>query len=434
MGLRLAFGSVVVAATLGVTNVASAADVQSACPGEEINDGLSQLTQAVDQAARASISFARTSKQLTLSGMDAYETPSFQGTGTGDAPASTTYDIKAAHETEGKIGVVPTVAWTDAEQKEISAVENKLPLCVANASNIQDQYRVQRGLKSSASGILGVAYMYNNQNGKNAGRLLMTDLMMNGQVYKGLTADQQMQAAVGFRACYPPSGDANNIDNVRGRLAAMPPQIKKLTRERILFHEYIHGVTHQQEGEDYSNNASTEGFWSKPSTMCPKCGASRFDALRAKLFAPDLSTPESQHLADLKTKLTTITNGPDARAQYCAAYKEMSDYMAAQGVPQRWPGDLHSLDDKDEYITILIENAAYDPTSVFGPQSVYSPAEQQWVKDWWKSTFGSDKIGSCASDLVAQGGKPSLGTKSAISNAYSSATDPYFQAGWFGGF
>ena len=432
MGLRrFGLGSIVVAATLASARIASAAEIQSGCTGDESSDGLSQLSQALDQAARASITFARSSKQLTLSGMDAYETPTFQGVGTDTAPGNTTYDIKAAHETEGKTGTVPTVAWTAAEQQEISTVENKLPSCVANLSNIREQYRVQRGLKTAQSGILGVAYNYNNQGANKGGRLVMTDLMFNGQVYKSLSADQQMQAAVGYRACYPPAGDANNLTNVRGRLADMPPQIKKLSRERILFHEYIHGVTHQQEGDDYSNSASTEGFWEKPSPNCPKCGVSRFDALRAKLFAPDLSTPESQHIADLKNKIGAIQPGPDARGQYCALYNELSTYMASQGVPERWPGDLHSLDDKDEYITILIENAVYDPQLVFAPNSPYSPAEQQWVKDWWASTFGGAKLGDCSNGLVA---KSNDGTKSAVSNAYSSSEDPMYQLGWFGGF
>ena len=434
MGLPSGLRSIVVAASLGIAGSASAAEVQSTCTGDEISNGVTQLAAAIDQAAAASTRFMKGSRSLDRARLDGYQPPAFAGTGTDQGPTSTTYDVKSAHESEGASGVVPTVSWTPAEQTEISSIENKLPVCLSNLAGIKEQYRVQRGLKTAKSGILGIAYSYNNQQGVTGGRLVMTDLMFNGQVYKGLTGDQQMQAALGYRACYPPSGDPNSPENVKARVAAMPPEIKKLTRERILFHEYIHGATHEQEGDDWANGSSTEGFFEKPSPMCATCGASRFDALRAKLFAPGATTPESQTIAGIKKEMAAISPvDPAARQKYCALYGQLSDFMKAQGVPQRWPGDMHALDDKDEYITILIENAVYDPKATFGTTSAYSPAEQQWVKDWWSNTFGAGtKLGECQSLVAKAPAVDKAGAKSNVANAYSD--DLWYSLGWFGGF
>lgn len=410
-------------------------EVVSACSEDSSNDAVQQLADAVNQASVASAGFSRAAKQLAVGSTNAYgqaDGPKFAGSGSDQIPRHTMFDIKEAHESDGKAGIVPTVAWTDQEEQEIGGIEDKLPPCVRGMARIQNQYRVQRGLKSSASGILGAAYSYNNRGTDKGGQMFLTDLMFDKQVYKSLTGDEQMQAALGWRACFPPAGDPNSQGNVVQRVKAMPPEIKRITRDRILFHEFIHGVTHEQEGNDYANAASTEGFFAKASSMCPTCGASRFDELRAKLFAPGGSTPEAKVINGIKEQMGQIqANDPEARAKYCALYDQLGSYMKQQGVPQRWPGDMHALDDKDEYVTILIEQAVYDPQAVFGPASVYSPQEQQWVKNWWTSTFGpGSQLGSCSNAVAS---KNTNAEKSAVANAYS---DPQVAAavGYFGGF
>jgi hypothetical protein len=440
MGRRhLSFGfsiATAAAAALAFGGRASAGEVQVTCGADRVNDPAAQLAAAIDQAARAASTFVNDARGLDGSALDAYETPAYAGNGTQTNPTNLVYDIHAAHETEGKSGVVPTVAWTPAEQAEVQAITDRLPSCLVEASGVREQYRTQRGLRSAQTGILGIAYSYNNQGPHPGGRIVMTDLFFNAQTYGGMTGDQQMQAALGWRACYPPAGEVNTDANVRTRIAALPPQIRHLTRDRILFHEYIHGITHEQEGADWHNWASPEGFWGAPDATCPTCGASRYDALRARLFAPDLSTPESQHVADLKNQMGAIVPGPNARQQYCDLYAQLSDYMKAQGVPQRWPGDMHALDDKDEYITILVENAVHDPSTTFGANSPYSKAEQAWVRAWWSNTFGGAKLGTCAANPVAStdpGATPlDASKKQAAANAY--AASMWYAAGYYGGF
>lgn len=422
MGLRkCGFSAVIAGAVVAAPMLAYAADVISSCSDDNaINDSVSALASAVNDASIASAGFSRASRNLAGHSVANYGTPAFVGRGSNTSPTSVVFDIKDAHESDGKSGVVPTVAWTQSDQQEVTGAEGTLPPCLVNLANIRQQYRVQPGLKSSVSGILGAAYSYNNQGPANThgGQLFFTDLMFDKQVYRSLSADQQMQAALGWRSCYPPAGDPNSEGNVVQRVKAMPPEIQAITRNRILFHEFVHGVTHQQEGNDYANWASTEGFFANSSAQCPQCGASRFDQLRATLFAPGATTPESRQIQGIQQQMAGIqSSDPNARAKYCDLYGQLSDVMKNAGVPQRWPGDMHALDDKDEYITILIENAVYNPSTTFGANSPYSAAEQSWVKAWWASTFGGTQLGECSGGAIANNQNP--GDKSAVSNAYS---------------
>ena len=423
MGLRkLQISAIVAGAVLSVPTFAFADDVISSCTDDAaINDSVNALANAVNDASVASAGFSKASRTLAGRSVANYGTPSFVGKGDANHPTNVVFDIKDAHESDGKSGIVPTVAWSQSDQAEVTGAEGGLPPCLVNLANIRQQYRVQPGLKSSVSGILGAAYAYNNQGPANTrgGELFLTDLMFDKQVYKSLTADQQMQAALGWRSCFPPAGDPNADGNVVARVKAMPPEIQAITRNRILFHEFVHGVTHQQEGNDYANAASTEGFFARPSPQCPQCGASRFDALRAKLFAPGATTPESQQVQSIQQQMAAIqSSDPNARAKYCDLYGQLSDVMKNAGVPERWPGDMHALDDKDEYITILIENAVFNPSMTFGPNSPYSAAEQSWVKQWWTSTFGGSQLGSCSNSAIANGQNPN--EKPTTANGYSS--------------
>ena len=85
-----------------------------------------------------------------------------------------------------------------------------------------------------------------------------------------------------------------------------------------------------------------------------------------------------------------------------AAAPSAPDFLAANHVPARWPGDDHAIEDANEYAVIFLENAIFNPTYTFGPNSPYSAAEQSWVRAYWQNTFGAP-LGKCGNTNVAQG-------------------------------
>jgi hypothetical protein len=111
-----------------------------------------------------------------------------------------------------------------------------------------------------------------------------------------------------------------------------------------------------------------------------------------------------------------------SREEYCSIYAERSDYLKSEGVPQRWPGDTHALDDRDEYVTILIEQMMYDKSGMTG----YTDAEKKWAENWWNYTFNPaykqsgnyPKIpfGTCIEGAPVAGGP--AGTRSPAANAF----------------
>ena len=289
---------------------------------------------------------------------------------------NTTFNLREATDTNGTRGMIGTEAFNDAEMRELDSLENKLPKCVVSKANIRLAFRAKRGVAAEKLGIVGIAYAYNNGTyNKNpdgsavkGGQIVLTDLFFDRQAFnKQGTADQQLQVAMGWSTCNPAGGIPQaQLGDVAARSRSLPAQLKKLSRERIFFHEYIHGVTHEQEGDGYTDPSSVEGFFGT-------AGVSRYESLRAKLY--QAGSPLEQFNARLRAART--------REDYCAIFNERSRYLKAEGVPQRWPGDTHALDDRDEYVTILLEQMMYDKDGMTG----YSAAEKQWAENWWNYTF-----------------------------------------------
>ena len=405
MGLRSVIG-VAVAALLPGSALAS--EVIATCGSDSIVDQTSTLASDVGSVIR----FADAGR-FASSELDAFsgDGPSYSGQGTDQSPQQFEYDRKQASEADpGNTGSVPTVAWNADEQAQIQAVEKTIPPCVISKSGVGQQYRVQRGLPYAQSHILGAAFSYNNRD-NNGHRVVLTDLMFNkAALDHTMNADQQMQMALGWASCFPPTAASQNWTPAQ-KLAAVPPEIKSLTVREILYHEFLHGVTHSQEGDERNNPASYEYFLSH---------VSRYAQLNTAL------NTDGGSLNKQANELRSAITGP--RDQLCAARKKYTDFLAANGVPARWPGDDHSMEDPNEYAVIFIENAIFNPSTTFGPGSPYSAAEQQWVKDWWQHTFGAP-LGQCGNTNVAKG--PSTSGKPGSMQAYGSLNN---RTSWFSGF
>lgn len=288
----------------------------------------------------------------------------------------TTFDLRQATDTSGRNGVIGTEPFTQVEIDEIAAIERGIPACVMQKANVRRAFRAKRGVAAERLGIVGIAYAYNNgrynkePDGSEVrgGQIVVTDLFFDRQSFNRMgNGDVQMQVAMGWSTCQPPrSLPPDRLGDVNARARDLPESLRRLTRERILFHEYIHGVTHEQEESGWTDPSSVEGFFGPN-------GVSRYERLRAELYRA------GGPLEQLNAKLRTARS----REEYCAIYAERTEYLRQKGVPQRWPGDTHALDDRDEYVTILIEQMMYDPQGMTG----YSEAEKAWAADWWNYTF-----------------------------------------------
>lgn len=326
------------------------------CPPPHGDDALSDLASAVGAMARLQ---------------------NFAATDFVQRNQDTTYDLHDATDSYGARGVIGTEPFSETEMREVQALEKKLPACVRNKANIVRAYRSKRGVPTEKLGIVGIAYAYNNgtynkePDGRavRGGQVIVTDLFFDRQSFdRRGSADSQMQVAMGWSTCQPPrSLTPERLGDVTARARELPPQLKKLTRDRILFHEFIHGVTHEQEESGWTDPSSVEGFFKKDT------GVARYEALRAKLYQA------GGELEKFNARLRAVRT----REEYCAIFAERSEYMKKEGVPQRWPGDTHALDDRDEYVTILIEQMMYDREGMTG----YSAAEKQWAENWWNYTF-----------------------------------------------
>lgn len=354
------------------------------CPSPDGGDAVSDLASAVGAMARLQ---------------------NFASTDFVQRNQDTTFDLRDATDTRGQRGVVGTEPFSDAEMREVQALEAKLPSCVRNKANIVRAFRSKKGVPTEKLGIVGIAYAYNNgtynkdPDGRavRGGQVIVTDLFFDKQSFdKKGSSDAQLQVAMGWSTCNP----ANDLTpeqklDVTTRARNLPAQLKKLSRERILFHEFIHGVTHEQEESGWTDPSSVEGFFKKDT------GVARYEKLRAKLYQA------GGQLEQYNTRLRNVRS----RGEYCAIFAERSEYLKREGVPQRWPGDTHALDDRDEYVTILIEQMMYDPQGMTG----YTAAEKQWAENWWNytfnpaykqnGTFGRLAFGACpAGDRVAGNG------------------------------
>lgn len=323
----------------------------------------------------------------------------------------TTFDLRDATDSHGRTGVIGTEAFSSEEMSELDALESKLPACVRNKANIVRAFRSKRGVAAERLGIVGIAYAYNNGtynkdpdgNVVRGGQVIITDLFLNKQSFNKMGGgDAQMQVAMGWSTCQPPKSlSPDKLADVSARARELPSQLKKLSRERIFFHEHIHGVTHEQEESGWTDPSSVEGFFGRE-------GVSRYEKLRAKVYQA------GGPLEKFNERLRNVRS----REEYCAIFQERADYLKKEGVPARWPGDTHALDDRDEYVTILIEQMMYDPQGMTG----YSAEEKAWAENWWNYTFnpvykqnGSTsriKFGECPGEAVAGGpnGNPSPGS------------------------
>lgn len=335
----------------------------------------------------------------------------------------TTFDLRDATDSHGRSGVIGTEPFSAEEMKELDALNAKLPACVRSKANIVRAFRSKRGAAAEKLGIVGIAYAYNNGTynkdpdggSVRGGQVIITDLFLNKQSFnKKGSGDVQMQVAMGWSTCQPPNSlPAERLADVKARARGLPDQLKRLTRERILFHENIHGVTHEQEESGWTDPSSVEGFFGRN-------GVARYEALREKVYQA------GGPLEKFNERLRSVRS----REEYCAIYAERSEYLKGEGVPARWPGDTHALDDRDEYVTILIEQMAYDRDGMTG----YTDEEKAWAEDWWNYTFnpaykqsgGYPRIefGECPSESVAGRGQ---GSPSPSSMGYG-ATETY--GGW----
>lgn len=288
----------------------------------------------------------------------------------------TTFDLKDATETLGNRGRIGTEPFSPQEIAELDALEAKLPKCVVQKANIVRAFRSKRGVAAEKLGLVGIAYAYNNGTynkdpdgtAVRGGQLIVTDLFLDRASFnKQGTGDVQMQVAMGWTTCQPPKMlSPAELGDVNARAKDLPEQLKKLSRERILFHEHIHGVTHEQEESGWTDPNSVEGFFGRN-------GVSRYERLRQKLYQA------GGRLEQFNTRLRNVRS----REEYCSIYAERDSFLKKEGVPQRWPGDTHALDDRDEYVTILIEQMMYDREGMTG----YSDAEKKWAENWWNYTF-----------------------------------------------
>jgi hypothetical protein len=355
------------------------------------HDPAAQLAQQVDQLDQITTRFADEARTLDGHG---YSDPAFAGQGSDADPSATVWDKKAVMEgrTGDQAGKAPTVAWNDDEKRQFQAAEGKLPPCVRAKAGVQEAYRIQRNVSLAKTGVPVAVYGFNNDDPRNPhGLIAVANAFFDHTLYGGkLGADQQIQAGLAYLDCRPPDHGLS-ADNVVATLDS-EPEFRGITRDRVLFHEYIHGVTHMQMGEGRTNPLSREGFFGPN-------GASRWQSLHDRLYG---DTPEAKELADLDGKYRSIPNDLAHRAESCAAWKARADFLTAHGVPSRWPNDTHAIDDKEEYITILVEQAIYDPNGVFGAGSPYSKAEQTWVKGWWQNTFGAP-LGQCGAAVASTG-------------------------------
>lgn len=326
------------------------------CPPPHGNDPVSTLADTVGQMARFQ---------------------SFASTDFVQRNQDTTFDLRDATDSHGARGRIGTEPFTPAEMREIQELEKKLPTCVRNKANIVRAFRSKKGVPTEKLGIVGIAYAYNNgtynkdPDGRapRGGQVIVTDLFFDKQSFdKKGPANAQLQVAMGWSTCQPPKSlTPDRLPDVVARAKELPAQLKKLTRDRILFHEFIHGVTHEQEEKGWTDPSSVEGFFNKTT------GVARFQKLRAKLFQAGSEVD----------KFNERLRSARSREEYCAIFAERAEYMKQQGVPQRWPGDTHAIDDRDEYVTILLEQMMYDREGMTG----YTDAEKKWAEDWWNYTF-----------------------------------------------
>lgn len=357
-------------AAVAFGGTAFAAEVISECPGDASQDAPAQLASDV-QAAR----------------VFGYSSPTFM-----EGQSRTSWNIATGQTAE-------TATWTPQDRAAIERLLARLPSCLIEQAGIAQTYRARPGLKSAELGFKGVVFSWQNTDQYNGGRTIFADLFFDNRSYNGaLEGDQQMQIALGWDDCQPAadkparSGESREAYEARKyqeRLGALPPGLRGMSRERILFHEYIHGVTHQQKGYGRLTRETFEGFFAAG-------GPSRFAELQRVHLAEG---SRYDTLSDAVAEAAALPASAENRAKYCAAVKKLGDYTAraVPSIPQRWPGDLHALESEDEYITILIESAMYAPEG-----SGYSPAELQWANDWWARTFGAP-MGQCGAAQVAQG-------------------------------
>lgn len=355
----------------------------------------------------------------------AYRFQSFANTAYVQRSQETTFNLREATDTNGRRGIIGTEQFNETEMRELDRLESRIARCVIGKANIVRAFRAKRGAAAEKLGIVGIAYAYNNGTyNKNpdgsavrGGQIVVTDLFFDRQSFdRRGTGDEQMQVAMGWSTCQPPqqlSGSA--LADVSARARELPAPLRRLTRERILFHEYIHGVTHEQEGDGYSDPNSVEGFFGSE-------GVSRFEKLRRKLFQA------GGRLEQLNARLREARS----REAYCAIYAERAEYLKSEGVPQRWPGDTHALDDRDEYVTILLETMAYDPEAA----KAYSAEERAWAESWWNYTFNPDyrsngryrklAFGDCPAGAPVSSRKRGSTTPRDAAMNYGQAVDDYF--------
>lgn len=320
--------------------------------------------------------------------------PEFVQAGSDTTPVSTTWNIAASLQSQGKLGVAPTVAWTPDEVRQMTALIGNIPPCVRALANVQQVFRIQRTASGAVTGVPTAAFGLDNSVMFHPKiRLVISNTLLDRALYAGkLDANRQYQAVTAYTdSCQPPDHGLNP-GNVEAAVAGAPPEIQALTVGRALYHEYLHGVITMLEDTDRLNPLSVEGFLSLPDSP------SRWNALHQKLYG---ETPEAEVLAGFDTQLRAIPNDLAHRASRCALWLRRAEFLKSQGVPARWAGDTHALDDEEEYLAILLEQAIFTPQAVFGPTSPYSQGEQEWVKGFWQETFGGP-VGTCGATVAQQ--------------------------------
>ncbi len=290
------------------------------------------------------------------------------------ANQKTTTDLREKNASGGARGVVDTVPFTDEEKAAIVALIEQLPPCLIDRANIVRMYRARRDLKTDQAGFLGIHFAYDNGmvNGRQGGQLVFSSLFFDRQAFdKSLDGDKQMQIQLGWSNCHPPRElGAQARADLPGRWSSLPPEVRRMNRFRMMFHEYLHGVAYEQKDAYRTNPASREGFFAQG-------GPSRYARLRQELFRPG---------SELETYNEALRKA-QTREEYCDAFRKRAEFLKSKGVPARFPGDTHALTDEEEYITILLETAIFDRATFFGPNSAYSKEEQDWAVRWWRFTM-----------------------------------------------
>jgi hypothetical protein len=220
-----------------------------------------------------------------------------------------------------------------------------------------------------------------------------------------------MQLALGLVACRPPKVDPRA--DLGGQI---DPSLRNMSRARVLFHEFVHGITHDQEGNEANKAHSVSYFHER---------VSRHGSL------PNLDKLTAAERAEYDATMTALQAGVRDRGEGCRLTGRRAELLAKAGVPSRYPGDTHSLTDPDEYITILLEKAFYDYDSVFGRGSPYDENEQKWVKAWWEKNFGVPLTKDNAGTDRAFGGAQCANAVAQAPNVNaSSAALGYANGGW----